>query len=139
MSYYYGLRGWIECSPEHFSVITRALQEAQREANESREASIWQKSYMRGWCWNSEQPGYAFYGADTTMEGLALHEQTLVRMTKLKLGLRGFFHAQGEDTEENYTFTISKDALTKNASPPMFESDYDDADAANGRPPNRSR
>ncbi|MGK3969974.1 hypothetical protein WMF38_31660 [Sorangium sp. So ce118] len=129
MSYYYGLRGWLECSPEHFSTITRVLQEAQREVNENNTASIWQKSYMRGWCWNDEQPGYVFYGSDTTETGLALHEKTLLRMTKLESGLRGFFHAQGEDTEENYTFRIEKDTLTRSASAPMFESDYDEQPA----------
>ncbi|XXX76481.1 hypothetical protein WMF30_53420 [Sorangium sp. So ce134] len=130
MSYYYGLRGWLECSPEHFSTITCVLQDAQREVDESCTTSIWQKSYMRGWCWRNEQPGYVFYGAETTKEGLNLHEKILTRVIELRLGIRGFFHAQGEDTEENYTFKVTKNALRKNASHPMFTSDYDDGGAA---------
>ena len=111
MAYFYSLRGWLEVDPDKYKDVLEQIENI-RENNCNNQHS---KLYIEGWCWSKtiiNWTGYIFYGADVKKDGIPLFVETLEQLISLKIGLSGFFHAQGEDRVHNQTFTLNNDVLT---------------------------
>jgi hypothetical protein len=113
MSYFFSLRGWLEMDhPEAFASATKKLRFLKNLHVKNPIFSV----YMQGWTWN-ETPfnwsAYIHYGGDVKIEGIELFERTINELTSLDLKLDGFFHAQGEDMEKNYSYKIMNDKVLK--------------------------
>lgn len=110
MAYFYSIRGWLEVEPENFASVTELVNFLQQSHPKDTKIGL----YLQGWCWR-ETPinwtRYLFYGADVTDEGLELFENTLNKLTAMKLNLSGYFHAQGEDGESNLIYQVTDDNL----------------------------
>ena len=110
MAYFYSIRGWLEVEPEKFEGANACLKHLQKTQFPETKAAL----YLKGWCWQQHPINwtrYLFYGADVTQEGLELFKKTLGELLDLKLNLSGYFHAQGEDGENNFVYQITDDCL----------------------------
>lgn len=122
MSYYYGLRGWLEVDPNHFPDVVRVIEEARAQAHGK------DRIYLEGWVWHAHPTGwsaYVLYGADVTHEGLDLFKRLLAEICQKQFEVSGFFHAQGEDLEHNCSYRIINDVMTTEASAPICASSHD--------------
>ncbi|HET9493303.1 MAG TPA: hypothetical protein VFR15_03655 [Chloroflexia bacterium] len=127
MSYYYGLRGWLEMSHADFPQVRDRLVELQGKYTEDEQFSL----YMKGWCWINNEISfthYVFYGADVRLAGLDLLESVLTDLTGLGRRIRGYFHAQGEDLESNFVYKIAHDAWTVEEVSSLVDWEADDDD-----------
>jgi hypothetical protein len=120
MAYYYSFRGWLEVEPENFSRVIEAVRLQQASHAKNSKLAL----YSQGWCW-SETPinwtRYLFYGADLTKEGLDFFQKLLEGITGMGLNVSGYFHAQGEDGEENIVYKIVDDMLYVEEDVPAVE------------------
>jgi len=108
MAYYYSLRGWLEIEPENFLPTIEVVKALQRRYEDHPKFSL----YLKGWCWNETNINwthYLFYGADVTEEGLKFFKDILSEIAESGLNLSGYFHAQGEDGEQNYLYKMLDD------------------------------
>lgn len=109
MGYFFSLRGWLETDEEERDIVIETLQSMIDSEDDV------SKLYLKGWCWCNviiNWTSYIFYGADVRPEGLDQMEDTLARLLKLCPELRGYFHAQGEDSQYNYIYKLSNGVLT---------------------------
>jgi len=120
MAYYYSLRGWLEVEPDGFSQMVQVFQSLQQRCEKDPKLSL----YLKGWCW-SDTPinwtRYLFYGADVSEEGLRFFKEVLSQIAHCGLNLSGYFHAQGEDGERNYTYQMVDDQVFLEESLPKLE------------------
>ena len=120
MAYFYSLRGWLEVEPDHFPQVIDAVRKQQAGSSGNSKLGL----YAQGWCWN-ENPinwtRYLFYGADVTEEGLEYFRDLLEMITNMGLNLSGYFHAQGEDGEENIVYHVTDDFLHVEEDMPKVE------------------
>jgi hypothetical protein len=110
MAYFYSIRGWLEVEPENFDKAIACLKYLQEIQLPETKTAL----YLRGWCWQKQPINwtrYLFYGADVSEEGLELFKKTLLELLGLDLNLSGYFHAQGEDGENNLIYQITDDFL----------------------------
>ena len=120
MAYYYSFRGWLEVEPDNFSRIIEVVRSQQASHAKNSKLGL----YSQGWCW-SENPinwtRYLFYGADLTKEGLDFFQELLETITRMGLYVSGYFHAQGEDGEENVVYKVVDDMLYVEEDVPKVE------------------
>jgi len=110
MAYFYSLRGWLEVEPDNFPQVIEAIKRQRTTALSDSKLRL----YAQGWCWNDNPINwtrYLFYGADVTEEGLEYFRELLEMITNRGLNLSGYFHAQGEDGEENMVYKVTDDFL----------------------------
>jgi hypothetical protein len=112
MSYFYGLRGWLEIDEDDFLSITSLLENLQSNHSITTKTGL----YLQGWNWSNpiiNWTKYIFYGADVTEEGLTLFEDTISKLLALNLNLDGYFEAEGEDKEVTIVYRIMDNILYK--------------------------
>lgn len=117
MSYFYSVRGWLEVSPDSFSRVASAIAKIRERWRGDEKAHL----YMKGWCWSDEPINwtrYMFYGADVTEEGLLIFRSTISELMRLGVELSGYFHARGEDGENNTIYRIDNDTLVEEGARP---------------------
>lgn len=120
MAYFYSLRGWLEVEPDNFPQVIEAVRGQQANSLNKSKLSL----YAQGWCWNENSINwtrYLFYGADVTKEGLEYFQKLLEMITNMGLNLSGYFHAQGEDGEENISYKVTDDLLFVEEDMPKVE------------------
>ncbi|WP_437318623.1 hypothetical protein [Sorangium sp. So ce385] len=119
MSYFYSMRGWLEIEPDRFSCVAERITAARQSEPDGSKRAL----YMEGWSWAGKPINwtrYVFYGADVTEEGLQMVSEVLAKLTELRLGLSGYFHAQGEDGERNFVYRVNNDVVTCEPAGPLL-------------------
>ncbi len=111
MSYYYYVRGWLEVDEGGGDKVIEAINNIKKLHQSDAKKTY----FSEGWVWNKKQAAWTdyffFYGRDVKEVGLDFFKETLEELCKLNLGITGFFHAQGEGGEYNYTYKINYDKL----------------------------
>jgi DinB superfamily len=113
MSYYYSLRGWLEIDSKYSALLMSKIQWLRSlHAPDSAEAA-----YMEGWCGpcgGGIDSHYLFYGAYVQERGLDLFKQVLDELARMRYGMSGYFHAEGEDGGRNYEYRVADDTWRVN-------------------------
>ncbi len=110
MAYFFSLRGWLEVEPDKFDCVTEVIKSLKKKYSKDTKFGL----YIQGWTWSESAVNwtrYLFYGADVTYEGLEFFQNILNNIIQAGSGLSGYFHAQGEDGDRNYTFIVTDDDL----------------------------